>query len=104
MKSENKNFYTFTAKGLFLCKRARPDIQTAIEFLATRVKEPDEDDWRKLLRMMQYLNGTPDLVLRLSADNTNILKWYIDASYEIHPDIKGHTGGVLTMGKGEIMA
>ena len=73
-------------------------------FLSTRVKDPDEDDWKKLLRLMQYLNATPELVLRLSADNTNILKWYIDASYAIHPDMKGHTGGVLTMGNGAIIA
>ena len=103
-EARKQKFHTFTAKGLFLCKRARPDIQTAIAFLSTRVKNPDEDDWKKLLRMMQYLNGTPNLVLRLSADNTNILKWYIDASYAIHPDMKGHTGGVLTMGNGAIIA
>ena len=62
------------------------------------MRDPDDDDWKKLLRMMQYLKGTADLVLTLSADGTNILKWYVDASYAIHPDMKGHTGGYLTMG------
>ena len=28
-------FHTITAKGLFICKRARPDIQTTIAFLTT---------------------------------------------------------------------
>ena len=37
-------FHTITAKRCFLCKRARPDIQTTIAFLSTRVKEPDRDD------------------------------------------------------------
>ena len=96
-------FHTMVAKGLFLCKRARPDIQTAVAFLSTRVRDPDDDDWKKLLRMMQYLKGTADLVLTLSADGTNILKWYVDASYAIHPDMKGHTGGYLTMGEGGII-
>ncbi len=32
------------AKLLFLCKRARPDVQTAVTFLCTPVKEPDVDD------------------------------------------------------------
>jgi hypothetical protein len=41
-----------TAKLLFLCKRARPDIQTAVTFLCTRVKSPDEDDYKKLTRTM----------------------------------------------------
>jgi hypothetical protein len=30
-------FHTFMAKGLFLCKRARPDIQQAILVLYTKV-------------------------------------------------------------------
>jgi hypothetical protein len=34
-------FHRNVAKLLFLCKRARPDIQTAISFLCTRVKSPD---------------------------------------------------------------
>jgi hypothetical protein len=49
-------FHTFVAKGLFLCKRARPDTQTAIAGLCTRVKEPTQDDWRKLLRYMPALS------------------------------------------------
>jgi len=29
-------------KFMFLCKRGRPDIQPAIEFLFTRVQEPNK--------------------------------------------------------------
>jgi hypothetical protein len=43
-KEKRELFHTFLAKGLFLCKRARPDIQPAIAFLATRVQSPDEQD------------------------------------------------------------
>jgi hypothetical protein len=38
-------FHRNVDKLLFLCKRARPDIQTAVAFLCTRVKEPDIDDY-----------------------------------------------------------
>jgi hypothetical protein len=48
-------FHHFTAKLLFLAKRARPDIQTTVAFLTTRVKSPDEDDYKKLGRCMKYL-------------------------------------------------
>ena len=51
-------FHTFVAKGLFLCKRARPNTETVISALCTRVKEPTQDDWCKLLRYMRYLNAT----------------------------------------------
>ena len=44
-----------TTKGIFLTKRARGDIHTAIRFFTTRVLNPDEDDWKKLQRMMKNL-------------------------------------------------
>ena len=96
---QKETFHTFVAKGLCACKRARPDIQTATPFLTTRVTEPDTDDWKKMCRMMMYLKGTQDLVLKLSADNSRILKWHVDASYTIHRNMSSHTGGRLTMGK-----
>jgi hypothetical protein len=61
-------FHTFVAKGLFLCKRARPDIQQAISVLCTRVKDLNQADWEKLMRVMKDLNGTRNEYLTLSAD------------------------------------
>jgi len=46
--SESHMFHHYVAKLLFLCKHARPDIQTAVAFLSTRVKAPDQDDLKKL--------------------------------------------------------
>ena len=37
-------FHRVTAQLLFLCKCGRPDIQTAVSFLCTRVTKPDTDD------------------------------------------------------------
>ena len=48
-------FHTIVYKLLLLCKRARPNIQTAIAFLTTRVSCPDEDDYKKLTRVIKYL-------------------------------------------------
>ena len=39
-------FHTITARSLFMGKRAQPDIQPAVAFLCTWVKEPDDDDWK----------------------------------------------------------
>ena len=94
--------HTFVAKSLFLSKRGRPDISTAIAFLTTRVKEPDVDDWKKLLQLIFYLKQTKDLVLTLEMDNLNMFKWLIDVAYAVHKDMKSHTGGVLTLGKGAV--
>ena len=56
-------FHHTVAQLLFMATRARQDIQTAVAFLTTRVKSPDEDDWGKLKRMLKYLNGTRYLKL-----------------------------------------
>ena len=88
------------AKLLFLCKRARPDIQTAVSFLCKRVKAPDNDDYKKLTRVMKYLRGTINMPLSLGADNMNIVKWWVDASFAVHPDMRSHTGGAMTLGQG----
>jgi hypothetical protein len=95
-------FHTFVMKGMFLCKRARPDIDQAIGFLSSRVNEANEEDWKKLLRVLSFLKGTIDDVLTLEADDSNTLTWYIDAAFAVHADMKSHTGSIFTMGKGAI--
>ena len=95
------------AKSLFLCKRTRPDLQPTVPFLCTRVKEPDVDDWKKLLRMMKYLVETKELELTLEADGDEdeplvLLKCFADAAFAVHNDMKSHTGAVLTVGKGAV--
>jgi hypothetical protein len=99
-QDQSEFFHTTVAKLLFLCKRGRPDIQTAIAFLCTRVREPTMHDYNKLSRVIKYLRSTNTLVLRLGADNLNVVKWWIDASYGVHHDMKSHTGGVMSMGTG----
>jgi hypothetical protein len=98
-------FHTFVAKGLFLCKRARPDIQQqAISVLCMRVRDPNQADWEKLMRVMKYLNGTKGENLTLSADDLRVVKWYVDASFAVYPDFKSHTSAMMTLGKGEMQS
>jgi hypothetical protein len=98
----SESFHATVAKLLFLCKRGRPDIQTGIAFLCTQVQHPTKHDLNKLTRVIKYLRHTADLVLRLSADNLNIIKWWVDASYGVHRDMRSHTGGTMSMGTGAV--
>ena len=41
-----KMYHHLMAKLQYLCKRARPELQTANSFLMTWVTQPDEDDWK----------------------------------------------------------
>ena len=79
-------FHTMTAQGLFLCKRARPDITPVIAFLTTRVQAPNQEDWTKLMRLMKFLQQTVEDKLTLRSDGSRVLKWGADASFAVHAD------------------
>jgi hypothetical protein len=97
---DSEKYHHLTAKLLYLSKRARPDLQTAVEFLCKRVKQPDIDDWKKLGQCLRYLRGTIALVLTLESDGNVVIQWWIDASFAVHPDMKSHTGITMSLGKG----
>ena len=93
-------FHRTVAKLVFVQARARRDIQTAVAFLTTRVKNPDEDDWGKLKRVLQYLKGTMNMPLVISADTMTLPRWWVDASYAVHADCRGQTGAMVSFGNG----
>jgi hypothetical protein len=49
---------------------------------------------------MQYLRATANLPLTLEADIAHIVKCWVDASFAVHLDMKSHTGGMMSLGKG----
>ena len=75
-----------------------------VAFLCTQVKSPDEDNWKKLLRLSIHFQTTKHLFLTLEASNSSIVKWWADAAFAGHPNMKSHTGATMTMGKGAIQA
>lgn len=97
-------FHSRVAKLLYLAKRVRPEILPAVNFLSTRVKAPTEDDWSKLERCLKYLNGEPNMGIKLSSKSNQELDLvsYVDASYGIHPDGKSHSGMCIALGKGPV--
>jgi hypothetical protein len=87
---------------LYLSQRARPDIRTAVSFLCGRLTNPDQDDYKKLARVPKYLDSTVDMPLVLAADDSGKIRWWVDALYAVHLDMKSHTGGTLSLGKESI--
>jgi hypothetical protein len=103
LKTEQaKVFHMFVMKGMFLCKHGHQDIQPAITFMVTRVTEPNEGDWKKLVKMMNYLKATKDDVQCMSANDTSMIKWHVDATFAIHKDMKSHIGAIMTLSSGTI--
>ena len=63
---------------------------------------PTIQDSNKLQRVLGYLKrGHKGLVLGAGADGVK-LEAYIDASHATHADFKGHSGVVVTLGRGPI--
>jgi hypothetical protein len=96
-----RNFHHTTAQLPFL-SRVYCDIQTPVSFLMKRIKQPDEDDWGKLKRILTYLHSTCSLKLTLFAESLSIIRWYVDASHQTHKDCHGHTGAILTLRRGAV--
>ena len=97
-------FHSFVAKNLCFCKRGRPDIQVAVAFLCTRVKEPTQQDWHKLMRLMRHLKRTQDVILTLGTTVGAVMKWFADAAFAVHQDMKSHTGLNMTWGQGSVIS
>ena len=91
-------FHHIVAKLLYLCRSTRQDIQTAVASLCTRVKSPDEDDYKRLTRVIQYLRDSRHMTLTIELNNSP--RWWVDSSYAVHPKMKSHTGISMTIGKG----
>ena len=53
-------FHSITSKVLWISQRSRPDLDTAVSFLCTRVKGPTEEDWEKLCRVIYFLKATKE--------------------------------------------
>ena len=91
------------AQLLFLCLRVQPDVQIAVLFFTIQVREPGMDNWGKLRHCLLYLKGTLHMKRHLSDDLLTNIMWWVDASYGVHWDYKGHTGAMMFMGRGAIV-
>jgi exosome complex RNA-binding protein Rrp4 len=88
------------AKLLYLGKRVRPEILTAVALLTTRVTKCNRDDTNKLHRVLSYINSSPErgIILRIG-DGPISVRAYIDAAYGVHADAKSHTGCSIIIGE-----
>ena len=48
---------------------------------------------------MKYIQGTIGLSLIMLIDKFGNIKWYVDASFAMHMDMRIHNGGFMTMVK-----
>ena len=81
--------------------RSRPDISTALSFLATKSSKPTQSDYEALLDVVRYLWITRDVGLTIRPGDRNDplkLKCFVDASFLSHDDSRGHSGYCIALG------
>ena len=61
-------FQTIMEKILFISCQSRPDLKRALDFLTTRVRNPEEVNYRKLDCKIQYIRGTQVMELTLEVE------------------------------------
>jgi hypothetical protein len=103
-EEKREKFHKTVAQLLFAAIRARPDVLLPVIFLTSRVTKATEEDAAKLRRILRYLKGCPELGIILGADESGVLRiyTYADASYGVHMDGKGHSGIIISFGRGPI--
>lgn len=100
-KTDSIIFHSVCAKLLYVSLRARVDILLPIAFLCTRVaKSTPRQDQSKLKRVLEYIKGSIDNEYILGADDIARLRSWVEAAFAMHPDMKSHTGGVISFGRG----
>jgi hypothetical protein len=52
--------------------------------------------------MLQFLQATREEFMTISADILHNMRWWFDASYAVQPDMRSHTGGAMSLGRGVI--
>jgi len=99
-----ERFHSAVAKILYLAKRVRPELLTAISHLASRVATPTMTDWNKLKRVFSYVRGTKKHCIIFLAGSKLELLAYIDASYAVHADFKSRSGMFILFCGGVVCA
>jgi hypothetical protein len=92
---DGDRFHSVVAKLLYVATQARMDLLLSVGFLTTRVsRSTQQEDICKLNRLLEY--GTLDVEYVVGADHLGRMRTWVNAAYAVHPDMRGHTGGVIS--------
>ena len=78
-----------------------------LTYTCNLMQQSEESKWGKCKKNNQadeIFERKREMVLNLSAENTNTTRWYVDAAFVVHPDFKIGTGTTMTMGKREVIS
>ena len=92
---DKEEYLTLVMKLMYAAIRTRPDIIYYCSVQASRSTNPMQSDYDKLIHILKYLCGTRSNGLIFKSNGEIELSCYIDASFNCHPDARGHSGYVV---------
>ena len=102
-ESRRERLRSIVSQLLGVCKRGRPDVDIAVAYLCTMVSKSTTDDWKRLRRLLHFLQTTKDDEIIISVQSLKELYPWTDASCAVHPNMRSHTGGTMSLSRGVIM-
>jgi hypothetical protein len=91
------------AQLLYLGTHVRPDILCAVIFMTSRVQNLTDEDLKKFMDILYYLNGSIELGIMLGGNKENRIGLYAfaDAAYGVYSfNGRSHGGTFITYGRG----
>jgi hypothetical protein len=79
-------------------KRSQPSILFNVTSLATMSKRANDQDFRDVDHLLEYINEHKDDFIRLKIDGKVQLSVFVDSSSSLYFDGKGHGGHVISLG------
>jgi len=95
-KKCNETLYRSAVGNLiYLAISTRPDIMFAVSKAARKNKNPTMEDWNNIIRILKYLKGTENYVIKFTRERD--LKVFVDADFAGDLDTRKSTSGFLFM-------
>ena len=57
----------------------------------------DTNEYKNMVRVVKYIQGTIGIPLILSINESGKIKWYVDSVFAVHKDTRRHNVGFVTM-------
>lgn len=86
-----KECHTIAARCLYIFIQRKSRLQTVIVFHCTTVRNPAQDDQKKLARTLKYLMAIRFLPLILAISKSGVIEWWLGASFVVHEDMKSRS-------------
>ena len=98
----SKEYLSLVMGLMYAARFTRPDVAFSVAYLATRCSNPTEGDMGKAMRVLKYLGGTIEEVLRYKHGVSFKPRIYADASHHLYETGHGQAGMIITNGSAPV--